>query len=37
MDSLTEVDYRFIDFNKGRIKKLNNHFEKEGEIKLLKK
>lgn len=37
MKSLKEVDYRFIDFNKKRIQKLNDFFEKEGKTDLIKK
>jgi len=37
MDTLIEIDYEFIDFNKGRIKKLNDFFEKEGKSILIKK
>ncbi|GAB1856428.1 hypothetical protein MHTCC0001_12630 [Flavobacteriaceae bacterium MHTCC 0001] len=37
MDTLVEIDYKFIDFNKGRIKKLNDFFEKEGKSTLIKK
>lgn len=37
MDTLTSLDYRFMDFNKSRIEKLNNRFKEKGKDYILKK
>lgn len=37
MDTLTSLDYRFMDFNKSRIEKLNNWFKEKGKDYILKK
>ena len=36
MNTLKTVDFRFIDFNKGRIEKLNNYFKINGKQNILK-
>lgn len=36
MKTLKTVDFRFMDFNKGRIEKLNNHFHFKGKENILK-